>query len=57
MSKKKPMYLHASASGSFPLIASAYDDRFRPSDKYRESMPDIMDVAHSGGSRGDRQRP
>jgi GTP cyclohydrolase I len=47
MTKKKPMYLHASASGSRPLMASAYDARFRPSAKYRESMPDIMDVAHS----------
>jgi GTP cyclohydrolase I len=47
MSKKKPMYLHASANGTFPLIASAYDDQFRPSEKYRESMPDIMDVAHN----------
>jgi GTP cyclohydrolase I len=41
------MYLHTSANGSFPLIANAYDDGFRPSDKYRESMPDIMDVAHN----------
>ena len=41
------MYLHASANGTDPLIASAYDHRFRPSDKYRESMPDMMDVAHS----------
>jgi GTP cyclohydrolase I len=47
MSKKKPMYLHASANGAFPLITSAYDDRFRPTEKYRKSMPDIMDVAHN----------
>ena len=47
MTKKKPMYLHASASGTLPLIANAYDDRFRPSDKYRKSMPDIMDVEHN----------
>jgi GTP cyclohydrolase I len=47
VSKKKPMYLHASANGSRPLMASTYDERFRPSAKYRESMPDIMDVAHS----------
>jgi GTP cyclohydrolase I len=41
------MYLHASANGTRPLLASAYDDRFRPSAKYLKSMPDIMNVAHS----------
>jgi GTP cyclohydrolase I len=40
------MYLHASASGSAPRMGRAYDRRFRPSAKYREAMPDIMDVAH-----------
>jgi GTP cyclohydrolase I len=47
MTKKNPMYLHASANGTRPLISSAYDERFKPSAKYRKSMPDIMDVAHS----------
>jgi len=46
MNKKSPMYLHPSASGSKPRIARVYDKRFRPSAKYRASMPDIMDVAH-----------
>jgi GTP cyclohydrolase I len=46
MSEKKPMYLHASASGFAPRMGRAYDRRFRPSAKYREAMPDIMDVAH-----------
>jgi GTP cyclohydrolase IB len=47
MSTKKPMYLHAAANGALPLIDRKYDDRFRGSAKYRESMPDIMDVAHN----------
>ena len=46
MNKKSPMYLHPSATGSKPRIARVYDKRFRPSAKYRASMPDIMDVAH-----------
>ena len=44
--KKKTMYLHSSTAGSKPLMKRTYDDRFRPSEKYRRSMPDIMDVAH-----------
>jgi GTP cyclohydrolase IB len=40
------MYLHASAGGSRPKIERTYDHRFRPSAGYRETMPDIMDVAH-----------
>jgi len=40
------MYLHASSSGSRPQIERTYDHRFRPSAGYRETMPDIMDVAH-----------
>jgi GTP cyclohydrolase I len=46
MSAKREMYLHASSSGSRPRIERSYDHRFRPSAKYRENMPDIMDVAH-----------
>ena len=46
MSKKREMYLHASSSGTRPRIDRAYDHGFRPSAKYRETMPDIMDVAH-----------
>ncbi len=40
------MYLHRSAAGSKARISRTYDARFRPSAKYRRSMPDIMDVAH-----------
>ena len=40
------MYLHASANGAPARLSLAYDARFRSSAKYRESMPDIMDVAH-----------
>ena len=47
MSKKKPMYLHSSTDGLPPRIARAYDTRFRASAKYRASLPDIMDVAHT----------
>jgi GTP cyclohydrolase IB len=47
MSKKSPMYLHSSTDGSPPRIARAYDARFRPSAKYRASLPDIMDAAHN----------
>jgi GTP cyclohydrolase I len=46
MSKARTMYLHPSSAGSAPRTARAYDERFRPSEKYRRSMPDIMDVAH-----------
>ena len=40
------MYLHPTAKGTKPRIDRNYDGRFRPSAKYRKSMPDIMDVAH-----------
>lgn len=46
MTKKKPMYLHSSADGSRPRTARAYDSGFRPSARYRASLPDIMDAAH-----------
>jgi len=46
VSKKRGMYLHASAGGARPRIERAYDHRFRASARYRETMPDIMDVAH-----------
>jgi GTP cyclohydrolase IB len=47
MSKKKSMYLHSSTDGVPPRIARAYDARFRASAKYRASLPDVMDAAHS----------
>ena len=46
MKAKKRLYLHASADGTLPVLARAYDSRFRPSAKYRASLPDIMDAAH-----------
>jgi GTP cyclohydrolase IB len=45
MSKAKSMYLHPSAEGS-AADRRVYDSRFRPSAKYRASLPDIMDAAH-----------
>jgi GTP cyclohydrolase I len=46
MKKAQGMYLHPSANGSPPRMSRSYDEKFRPSARYRESMPDIMDVAH-----------
>ncbi|HXQ81874.1 MAG TPA: GTP cyclohydrolase FolE2 [Opitutaceae bacterium] len=40
------MYLHSSADGTLPRVARGYDPSFRPSAKYRASLPDIMDAAH-----------
>lgn len=40
------MYLHRSADGVEPLVARGYDNKFRVSDKYRASMPDMMEAAH-----------
>ena len=46
MSGKKRMYLHSSADGTLPRLARAYDPLFRPTAKYRASLPDVMDAAH-----------
>lgn len=46
MTRPKRMYLHSSADGLEPKVTRAYDKRFRPSAKYRASLPDIMDAAH-----------
>jgi GTP cyclohydrolase I len=46
MSKKKSMYLHRSASGAEPRIARGYDKKFRVTEDYRESLPDMMEAAH-----------
>ena len=40
------MYLHRSASGAEPRIARAYDKKFKVSEAYRASMPDMMEAAH-----------
>src|ERR1035438_600877 len=47
MSKKRRMYLHSSADGALPRVARSYDSLFRPSARYRASLPDIMDAAHN----------
>ncbi|HEX3730337.1 MAG TPA: GTP cyclohydrolase FolE2 [Opitutaceae bacterium] len=44
--KKKPMYLHRSADGSAPRIDRGYDARFKVTDAYRASLPDMMEAAH-----------
>lgn len=46
MSKKKPMYLHRSASGIEPRIKRRYDEKFRVTPEYRSSLPDMMEAAH-----------
>jgi GTP cyclohydrolase I len=46
MSKKKPMYLHRSASGAAPRISREYNAKFSVNDAYRESLPDMMEAAH-----------
>ncbi|HUG12856.1 MAG TPA: GTP cyclohydrolase FolE2 [Opitutaceae bacterium] len=47
MSKKKPMYLHRSADGAEPRIARGFDKKFKVSEAYRNSMPDMMRAAHT----------
>jgi GTP cyclohydrolase IB len=44
--KKKPMYLHRSADGSDAKIKNEYDAKFRSTEAYRESLPDMMEAAH-----------
>jgi len=46
MSKSKQMYLHRAATGSEPRVARAYDEKFRVTDRYRASLPDMMEAAH-----------
>lgn len=40
------MYLHRSSSGQPPLIKRSYDKKFRASDAYRATLPDMMETAH-----------
>ena len=42
----KQMYLHRSNCGKIPPIARTYDKKFRPTDAYRATMPDMMEVAN-----------
>ncbi len=46
MSKKKSMYLHRSASGAEPRITRSYDGKFKVTEAYRDSLPDMMEAAH-----------
>jgi GTP cyclohydrolase I len=45
--KKKPMYLHRSADGAEPRITRGYDRKFKVAKAYRDSMPDMMQAAHT----------
>src|ERR1017187_3007677 len=47
MSKKRRMYLYSSADGALPRVARSYDSLFRPSARYRASLPDMMAAAHN----------
>lgn len=40
------MYLHRSADGVEAKIKHQYDQKFRATAEYRESMPDMMEAAH-----------
>jgi GTP cyclohydrolase IB len=42
----KPMYLHRSAGGAAPRIARSYDQKFAVTEKYRATLPDMMEAAH-----------
>jgi GTP cyclohydrolase I len=42
----KQMYLHRSSCGQQPPIKRNYDKKFKPTDAYRATMPDMMEVAH-----------
>jgi GTP cyclohydrolase I len=44
--KKKPMYLHRSADGAAPKIKRGYDTKFRATNAYRQTLPDMMEAAH-----------
>lgn len=44
--KKKPMYLHRSADGTAPKIKRGYDAKFRVTNAYRQTLPDMMEAAH-----------
>ena len=46
MTKTKGMYLHRSANGVEPRIARRYDAKFRVTDRYRSTLPDMMEAAH-----------
>lgn len=45
-SQPKPMYLHRSAGGAAPRIVRGYDDKFTVTEKYRATLPDMMEAVH-----------
>ena len=46
--KNKPkMYLHKTEAGQPAPVGRSYDADFKPSEQYRESMPDIMEAVDS----------
>lgn len=44
--KKKQMYLHRSADGAAPKLKRGYDAKFRATNAYRQTLPDMMEAAH-----------
>jgi len=42
----KQMYLHRTAEGQRPKLSRNYDTKFRASDSYRDSMPDVLEAEH-----------
>jgi GTP cyclohydrolase I len=44
--KKKQMYLHRSADGVAPKLKRGYDAKFRATNAYRQTLPDMMEAAH-----------
>jgi len=44
--KKKQMYLHRSADGVASKLKRGYDTKFRATDAYRQTLPDMMEAAH-----------
>ncbi|MEO6569386.1 MAG: GTP cyclohydrolase FolE2 [Opitutaceae bacterium] len=46
MNEKKAMYLHRSANGAEPRIARSYDKKFKVTQPYRASLPDMMEAAY-----------
>jgi GTP cyclohydrolase I len=45
--KKKPMYLHETAGGVAPLVKRAFDAKFQPDAKYRDTLPDMMEAVNA----------
>lgn len=46
MKSNKQMYLHRSSSGAEPRVKRGYDTKFKVTDRYRDTLPDMMEAAH-----------